>query len=77
MQKLKAKKDDAIAADWLNITLEFVEPARRDLSYKAFVAEVEDAVLVYNRSFCYRQGLFYQKMMRWIILYPFGLVFCL
>ncbi|KYC40094.1 acetyltransferase [Scytonema hofmannii PCC 7110] len=37
--------DDEIAPDWMSLTLEFVEQARRDLSYKAFVAEVEGAVV--------------------------------
>ncbi|MUG99804.1 GNAT family N-acetyltransferase [Scytonema sp. UIC 10036] len=37
--------EDAIAPDWLNITLEFVEQARQELSYKAFVAEIEGAVV--------------------------------
>ncbi len=37
--------DDAIESDWLNITLQFIEQARRDLFYKAFVAEVDGVVV--------------------------------
>jgi GNAT superfamily N-acetyltransferase len=37
--------DDAIAPNWLDITLEFVEKARRELSYKAFVAEIEGTLV--------------------------------
>ena len=36
--------DDAIESDWLDITLKFIEQARQDLFYKAFVAEVDSAV---------------------------------
>ncbi|MCC5620989.1 GNAT family N-acetyltransferase [Nostoc sp. CHAB 5715] len=31
--------------DWQNITLKFIEEARRDLFYKAFVAEVDNAIV--------------------------------
>jgi ribosomal protein S18 acetylase RimI-like enzyme len=37
--------DDAINPNWLEITLHFIEQARRDLFYKAFVAEVDSAVV--------------------------------
>ncbi|MBD2774506.1 GNAT family N-acetyltransferase [Iningainema tapete] len=37
--------DDDINSDWLNITLEFIENARQELSYKGFVAEVDSAVV--------------------------------
>lgn len=36
---------DGIERDWLNITLQFIEQARRELCYKAFVAEVEGRVV--------------------------------
>lgn len=36
---------DGIEPDWLNITLQFIEQARRELCYKAFVAEVEGRVV--------------------------------
>ena len=37
--------DDAIKSDWLDITLKFIEQARQDLFYKAFVAQVDGAVV--------------------------------
>lgn len=37
--------EDAINPDWHDITLEFIKQARRDLFYKAFVAEVDNAVV--------------------------------
>ncbi|NMF67308.1 GNAT family N-acetyltransferase [Brasilonema octagenarum] len=37
--------DDAIDPNWLEITLQFMEQARRDLFYKAFVAEVDGSVV--------------------------------
>ncbi|NJM70808.1 MAG: GNAT family N-acetyltransferase [Scytonema sp. RU_4_4] len=37
--------DDAINPNWLEITLQYIEQARRDLFYKAFVAEVDGAVV--------------------------------
>ncbi|BAY43731.1 putative acetyltransferase [Scytonema sp. HK-05] len=37
--------DDAINSNWLEITLQFIEQARRDLFYKAFVAEVDGGVV--------------------------------
>ncbi|KAF3887279.1 MULTISPECIES: GNAT family N-acetyltransferase [Nostocales] len=37
--------DDAFAPDWLDISLKFIEQARQELSYKAFVAEVEGNVV--------------------------------
>ncbi|MEC4815807.1 MAG: GNAT family N-acetyltransferase [Scytonema sp. PMC 1069.18] len=37
--------DDALNPDWLNITLKFIEQARRDLSYQGFVAEVEGVIV--------------------------------
>lgn len=37
--------EDAINPDWHNITLEYIDMARRDLFYKAFVAEVDNAVV--------------------------------
>ena len=37
--------DDAINPNWLEMTLQFIEQARRDLFYKAFVAEVDSAVV--------------------------------
>jgi len=35
----------SIQADWLNITLQFIEHARQKLDYKAFVAEVKGTVV--------------------------------
>lgn len=37
--------DDAINPNWLEITLQFIEQARRDLFYKAFMAEVDGGVV--------------------------------
>ena len=37
--------EDAINPDWHDITLEFIDTARRYLFYKAFVAEVDNAVV--------------------------------
>ncbi|NMG07731.1 GNAT family N-acetyltransferase [Brasilonema sp. UFV-L1] len=37
--------DNAINPNWLEITLQYIEQARRDLFYKAFVAEVDGAVV--------------------------------
>lgn len=37
--------DFSIRPDWLDITLQFIHHARRDLSYKAFVAEVDSLVV--------------------------------
>ncbi|WP_193197178.1 GNAT family N-acetyltransferase [Nostoc sp. MG11] len=37
--------DEAIDPNWLDITLQFTEQAREDLFYKAFVAEVNNAVV--------------------------------
>jgi ribosomal protein S18 acetylase RimI-like enzyme len=37
--------DNAINSNWLEITLQFIEQARRDLFYKAFVAEVDGMVV--------------------------------
>jgi ribosomal protein S18 acetylase RimI-like enzyme len=37
--------DEAISSDWLDITLQFIDQARRDLFYKGFVAEVDRAVV--------------------------------
>ncbi|MBW4630570.1 MAG: GNAT family N-acetyltransferase [Iphinoe sp. HA4291-MV1] len=37
--------DDAINPNWLEITLQYIEQARRDLFYKAFVAEADGAVV--------------------------------
>jgi GNAT superfamily N-acetyltransferase len=37
--------DDAINPNWLEITLQFIEQARRDLFYKAFLAKVDSAVV--------------------------------
>lgn len=37
--------EDAINPDWHDITLEFIDTARRDLFYKAFVAEVDDVII--------------------------------
>ena len=36
---------DAIQADWLNIVLQFIDRARSELHYKAFVAEVNGTVV--------------------------------
>ena len=36
---------NSIQADWLNITLEFIERARRELCYKVFVALVDGRVV--------------------------------
>lgn len=36
---------DSIEPDWLNITLQFIEEARQQLFYKAFVAEVDNRVI--------------------------------
>ncbi|MBH8562813.1 GNAT family N-acetyltransferase [Nostoc sp. CENA67] len=37
--------DEAINPEWLEITLEFIEQARQNLFYKAFVAEVDNIVV--------------------------------
>jgi ribosomal protein S18 acetylase RimI-like enzyme len=37
--------NDAINPEWLNITLKFIEQARRDLSYQGFFAEVEGVIV--------------------------------
>ena len=37
--------DYAIQSDWLEITLRFINQARQELSYQAFVAEVDGAVI--------------------------------
>ncbi|NMF67309.1 GNAT family N-acetyltransferase [Brasilonema octagenarum UFV-E1] len=37
--------DDAINPDWLDIIVQFIEQARQDLFYKAFVAEVEGVIV--------------------------------
>ncbi|MBE9035117.1 GNAT family N-acetyltransferase [aff. Roholtiella sp. LEGE 12411] len=37
--------DEAIDPNWLDITLQFTERAHKDLFYKAFVAEVNNAVV--------------------------------
>ncbi|NMG21210.1 GNAT family N-acetyltransferase [Brasilonema bromeliae] len=49
--------DDAINPNWLEITLQFIEQARRDLFYKAFVAEVNGAVVVGSASCQLYSGL--------------------
>lgn len=36
---------DSIEADWLNITRQFIEQARQQLFYKAFLAEVDNRVI--------------------------------
>lgn len=35
----------SIQSDWLDITLQFIERARRELCYKAFIAEVDGTVV--------------------------------
>ncbi|WP_366932890.1 hypothetical protein [Nostoc sp. JL31] len=35
-----------IILEWENITLQFIEEARRDLFYKAFIAEIDKTVVV-------------------------------
>ncbi|NMG07732.1 GNAT family N-acetyltransferase [Brasilonema sp. UFV-L1] len=37
--------DDAINSDWVDIILQFIEQARQNLFYKAFVAEVDGAIV--------------------------------
>jgi ribosomal protein S18 acetylase RimI-like enzyme len=37
--------DELIEPDWLDITLQFIEQARRHLSYKAFFAEVDSEIV--------------------------------
>lgn len=37
--------EHSIQSDWLDITLQFIERARRELCYKAFVAEVDGTVV--------------------------------
>ncbi|MEI2577690.1 GNAT family N-acetyltransferase [Scytonema sp. PRP1] len=37
--------DEAINPNWFEITLQFIEQARQDLFYKAFVAEVDGGVV--------------------------------
>ena len=36
---------DSIRSDWLEVTIEFIAKARRDLSFQAFVAEVDSRVV--------------------------------
>ncbi|MEH2167646.1 MAG: hypothetical protein V7K41_13420 [Nostoc sp.] len=38
-------QESNIHLEWQNITLKFIEEARRDLFYKAFVAEVDNTVV--------------------------------
>ncbi|MBW4595925.1 MAG: GNAT family N-acetyltransferase [Brasilonema angustatum HA4187-MV1] len=54
--------DDAIDPNWLEITLQFMEQARRDLFYKAFVAEV-DGVVVGSVSCQLYSGLYPNVLM--------------
>lgn len=37
--------EDAINPDWRNITIEYINTARRDLSYKAFVAIIDNVIV--------------------------------
>lgn len=37
--------EDAINPDWHDITLEYINTARRDLSYKAFVAIIDNVIV--------------------------------
>jgi GNAT superfamily N-acetyltransferase len=36
---------DSVKSDWQEITLEFIEQVRQNLSYQAFVAEVDSKVV--------------------------------
>ncbi|BAZ27381.1 putative acetyltransferase [Kalymmatonema gypsitolerans NIES-4073] len=45
MSKDLGVPDDNINPDWLDIILQFIEQARQDLFYKAFVAEVDGAIV--------------------------------
>jgi ribosomal protein S18 acetylase RimI-like enzyme len=36
---------DLICDDWLDITLEFIQNARRDLKFRAFIAQVGDKII--------------------------------
>ncbi|ARV63136.1 GNAT family N-acetyltransferase [Nostocales cyanobacterium HT-58-2] len=54
--------DDDINPNWLEITLQFIEQARRDLFYKAFVAEI-DSVVVGSASCQLYVGLYPDVLM--------------
>jgi ribosomal protein S18 acetylase RimI-like enzyme len=45
MSKDLGVPDDAINSDWLDIIVQFIEQARQDLFYKAFVAQVDGAIV--------------------------------
>lgn len=53
---------DAIAADWLEITLQFISQARQTLNYQAFVAEVEGQVVA--SAGCQRFAGLYPNVMK-------------
>ena len=36
---------DSIADDWLNVTLKFIQQARQEAKFQAFVAQVEDEII--------------------------------
>ncbi|HEY9636085.1 MAG TPA: GNAT family N-acetyltransferase [Coleofasciculaceae cyanobacterium] len=52
---------DSIQSDWLDITLQFIDRARRNLCYKAFVAEV-DGIVVGSTS-CQLFGGLYPRIL--------------
>lgn len=53
---------DSIESDWLEIILQFINQARQDLFYKAFVAEVGDGLLVGSASCQLFAGLYPQPL---------------
>ena len=50
--------DNSIRSDWLEIILRFIDRARRDLFYKAFVAEIGDGSVVGSASCQLFAGLY-------------------
>ncbi len=52
----------AIAPDWLETTLQFIDQARQTLSYQAFVAEVEGQVI--GSAGCQRFAGLYPNVMK-------------
>ncbi|MBM0744315.1 GNAT family N-acetyltransferase [Phormidium sp. CLA17] len=54
--------ESAIAIDWLELTLKFIDQARQSLNYQAFVAEVEGEVV--GSAGCQRFAGLYPNIMQ-------------
>lgn len=54
--------ESAIAPDWLEVTLQFIQEARQTLRYQAFVAEVEGQVV--GSAGCQRFAGLYPNVMK-------------